>query len=115
MHIDSYRFGRIRIDGVDYTKDVILIRDQVISPWWRDEGGHVFAPGDLENLIDAAPEVVCLGTGALGRVKVAPETLAAFAEQGTEVVEQRTPAAVEAFNRLAAEGRDVAAALHLTC
>ena len=34
---------------------------------------------------------------------------------GSEVVVERTGGAVETFNRLVAEGRDVAAALHLTC
>ena len=115
MHIDSYGFGRIRIDGVRYTKDVIILGDEVISPWWRDAGGHVFAPTDLARLIEAAPEVVCLGTGAFGRVRVDSSALEAFAGCGTEVVQHRTAGAVEAFNRLVSEGRDVAAALHLTC
>ena len=115
MNIDSFRFCRIQIDGVGYTKDVILVRGEVVSPWWRSAGGHVFTPGDLAVVIEAAPEVVCLGTGALGRVRVEPATLEAFAQRGTEVVQRRTAGAVEAFNRLAAEGRDVAAALHLTC
>jgi hypothetical protein len=87
----------------------------VISPWWRAAGGHVFAPADLTPVIDAGPEVVCLGTGALGRVRVDPATLEAFSRKGTEVVQHRTARAVEEFNRLVAEGRDVAAALHLTC
>jgi hypothetical protein len=75
----------------------------------------VFAPDDLSDVLAAAPEVVCLGTGAFGRVKVEAATLEAFARGGTEVLQYRTARAVEEFNRLAAEGRDVAAALHLTC
>jgi len=115
MRIDSYSFGRIRVDGVDYTKDVIILRGEVISPWWRDAGGHVFAPGDLGVVVEAAPAVMCLGTGAFGRVRVEPATLEALARCGTEVIQHRTARAVEAFNRLAADDRDVAAALHLTC
>ena len=115
MRIDSYGFGRIRIDGVGYTKDVIILRGETHSPWWRGAGGHVFAPGDLAMVVEAAPEVVCLGTGAFGRVRVEPTALEAFAHCGTEVVQHRTARAVEEFNRLVAEGRDVAAALHLTC
>ena len=115
MRIESYSFGRIRIDGVGYNTDVILLRGQVISPWWRSAGGHLFAPGDLSVVIEAAPEVVCLGTGAFGRVKVEAATLEAFAGNGTEVLQHRTPRAVEEFNRLSAAGGHVAAALHLTC
>ena len=115
MHIDSYSFGRIRVDGDDYSKDLILLRGEVRSPWWRGAGGHIFAPPDLEDVVAAAPEIVVLGTGYFGRVKVLDETLTEFADAGSEVVVERTGVAVEIFNRLAAEGRDVAAALHLTC
>jgi hypothetical protein len=115
MRIDSYRFGRIRIDGVEYAKDVIIVGDTVHSPWWRDGGGHVFAPQDLGLLIEAAPEVVCLGTGYFGRVQVRDATLEAFADAGTRVVQDRTGRVVQEYNRLDLAGRNVAAALHLTC
>jgi hypothetical protein len=115
MRIDSYNFGRIRIDGADYGKDLIILDGQVHSPWWREAGGHLFAPADLQLVIAAAPEVVCLGTGYFGRVRIDEATMAAFAESGTEVVVDRTGAIVERFNRLVDADRDVAAALHLTC
>ena len=115
MHIDSYSFGNIQIDGKDYATDVVLLGGDVKSPWWREAGGHVYAAEDFEELVAAAPEVVVLGTGYFGRVKVLDETLSAFAEVGSEIVVERTGGAVEYFNRFADEGRDVAAALHLTC
>ena len=115
MHIDSYSFGKIRVDGRDYSVDVILLGDNVRSHWWRKAGGHVFAAEDFEELLAAAPGVVVLGTGYFGRVTVLDDTLEAFADAGTEVVVEKTSAAATEFNRLAAEGRDVAAALHLTC
>jgi hypothetical protein len=115
MNISGYTFGRIEIDGVSYSKDVILLRDEVQSPWWRAAGGHHYEPEDLGVVLAAAPEVVVLGTGFFGRVKVSRETLTAFADAGSEVVVETTAQAVKDFNRLVAEGRDVAAALHLTC
>ena len=115
MHIDSYSFGRIRVDGFDYTEDVIMLRGEVRSPWWRSAGGHIYAPTDLEEVVAGAPEIVVLGTGYFGRVKVLDETLTVCAEAGSEVIVEKTSRAVEMFNQLAAEGRDVAAALHLTC
>ena len=115
MHIDSYSFGRIRVDGIDYAEDVILLRSEVRSPWWRSAGGHVYAPTDFEEVVAAAPEIVVLGTGYFGRVKVLDKTLTVFAEAGSEVIVEKTSRAVETFNQLAAAGHDVAAALHLTC
>jgi hypothetical protein len=115
MHIDKYAFGHIRVDGRDYSRDVILLGGEVKGPWWREAGGHVYAKQDLAEVLAAAPEVVVLGTGYFGRVKVLDETLEALAESGSEIVVERTGGAVEAYNRFVAEGRDVAAALHLTC
>jgi hypothetical protein len=115
MHIDSYTFGSIEVDGTSYSKDVIIVRGEVLSPWWREAGGHVFAPDDLQTVIDAAPKTVVLGTGFFGMVKVREETLAAFDARGTRVVVEKTRQATEVFNRLTADGVDAAAALHLTC
>jgi hypothetical protein len=115
MHIDKYSFGNIRIDGRDYSQDVILLGEEVKGPWWREAGGHVYAVQDLQEVLTAAPEVVVLGTGYFGRVKVLDETLAALAEACSEIVVERTGGAVECYNRFAGDGRDVAAALHLTC
>lgn len=115
MHIDAYSFGRIRVDGREFSADVILVGGEVKGPWWRAAGGHVYVVEDLRELIAAAPEVVVLGTGYFGRVKVLDETLEALAQAGSEVVIEKTGAAVDSYNRLSAEGRDVAAALHLTC
>ena len=115
MHIDSYSFGRICIDGVDYGMDVIILGGDVHSPWWREAGSHVFARNDLHTVIAAAPEVVCLGTGYFGLVRVDEATLAALSDAGTEVVMDRTGPVVERFNQLVDDGRGVAAALHLTC
>ena len=86
MNIDAYTFGRIQIDGVEFTKDVVLLRSEVRSPWWRAAGGHRYAPEDLGEVLTAAPEVVVLGTGFFGRVKVSRETFEAFADTGSEVV-----------------------------
>ena len=115
MKIESYSFGSIQIDGKGYSTDVILLGGDVKSPWWREAGGHVYALEDFEELVAAAPEVVILGTGYFGRVKVLDETLTALADAGSEIVVEKTGGAVECYNRFAADRRDVAAALHLTC
>jgi hypothetical protein len=115
VRIEGYGFGRIRIDGRDYTQDVIILRDRIVSPWWREAGGHVFALQDLGDVIASAPAVVILGTGNVGMVRVPRETLEELERQGIEPRRLRTARAVDEYNRLQEAGRDVAAALHLTC
>jgi hypothetical protein len=114
-HIDDYRFGRICVDGVVYTDDLILLADRVCSPWWREAGGHVFAVSDLGQVLEAAPKAVVLGTGCYGRVRVPEETLGALRGTGAEVVVVVTGRAVDEYNRRAGAGEKVVAALHLTC
>ena len=113
--IESYSFGSIRIAGNTFHRDVILLGDDVLSPWFRQAGGHVFAPEDLEPVIRSAPEIVVLGTGAFGRVRVNDLTIAALREAGADVVVERTKQAVSEYNALLTAGRNTAAALHLTC
>jgi hypothetical protein len=115
LRIERYAFGRIRIGGTDHTRDVIILRDRIVSPWWREAGGHVFALRDLGDVLESGPEVVVLGTGDAGMVKVPDETVQGLEKRGIEVRRRRTGAAVEDYNRLLDAGRDVAAALHLTC
>jgi len=114
VRIDTYSFGHICIDGVDYSKDVIVYGETILTPWWR-ESGHVFEIADLKDVMSIKPAVVVLGTGFFGRVRVPRTTISALEEAGWEVLALRTGQAVAEFNRFADVGRDVVAALHLTC
>jgi hypothetical protein len=113
MHIDSYSFGRIVIDGKTYTSDLIIHADHKIDPsWWRIEG-HLLQPEDLESVFRKRPEVLVIGTGHDGVMKVPGKTVLAIKENGIEVHVAKTGEAVKLFNNLS--GGKVAAALHLTC
>ncbi|MGB8657420.1 MAG: MTH938/NDUFAF3 family protein, partial [Candidatus Zixiibacteriota bacterium] len=71
--IDSYDFGEIVIDSKSYTSDVIIYPDGVNSSWWRKEG-HELCIDDLGGVLDGKPDVVIVGTGNPGLMKVLPET-----------------------------------------
>jgi hypothetical protein len=111
--VESYSFGRIRVGGETYTKDVIIYPDRVFSPWWRVEG-HLLQPADLEEVVGFGPAVLVVGTGASGVMRVPTETVRFLEEKGITVYVERTDEAVERFNRAAGDGT-VVAALHLTC
>ncbi len=111
--IESYQFGRIVIDDQAHHKDVIILPGRVIGGWWRKEG-HVLHPEDLEAVFEAAPEVLVVGQGASGLMRVTDETEQALRDAGIELIALPTGEAVETYNRLRGE-RAVAAALHLTC
>ena len=112
--IGAYEFGRIEIDGQTYTSDVIVLPTGVSSNWRRDEG-HTLKPADLSAVLEASPEVLVVGQGAYGAMRVTDETLASLKDAGIEAVCTPTAQAAEIYNERTQRGEAVAAALHLTC
>lgn len=114
MHIDSYQFGKIVIDGVSYNSDIIILEGTAQSGWWRKQG-HSLAVEDLTSVIAARPSVLVVGCGASGLMQVPEETRRFLQENGIEPEAVDTHEAVRRFNELTQAGADVAAAMHLTC
>lgn len=114
--IHGYRFGRVVADGREHASDLIVLPEGVHAGWRRREG-HRLVPEDLAPIEGAGIEVLVIGTGAAGLMRVPPETLAALEARGMKVHAARTGRAVELYAELAgtAPRRRVAAALHLTC
>jgi hypothetical protein len=111
--VDSYQFGEIKINGRVYTSDVIVFPHRIKDDWWRKEG-HELCLEDLREVIGAKPDVLVVGTGAYGRLKVLPEVGESFQAQGIELIAQPTEEACHTYNQLSASQK-VIAALHLTC
>jgi len=111
--IEEYRFGHIRIDGQSYTSDVIVYPDRVDASWWRKEG-HRLSLEDMADALAAGPDVVVVGTGAHGVMRVGEDVQRRLSELGIELRAARTDEACRFFNELATEKRTVAL-LHLTC
>ena len=115
QRIEGYRPGRVVVDGVEHTRDVIVLPDRVVSNWWR-RAGHSLALEDLDDVIDELPERLVVGCGYAGRLEPDPGVVAALERRGTEVEALRTEAAVARYQELAATNpAAIAAALHLTC
>jgi hypothetical protein len=112
--IDSYDFGQIVIDGRRYTSDVIVFPDRVKADWWRKEG-HQLHVEDIKEALKEKLDVLVVGTGYSGLVKVLPETEKYVRSRGVELIVQRTGEAYKTFNRFVQSGKRVVAALHLTC
>lgn len=112
--IDFYDFGTIVINGERYTSDVIIFQDKVKDKWWRSEG-HRVAVEDLKEALEAKPQIVVVGTGYSGLMKVSNEVKQHLDNQGIQLVIKKTDDAAKIFNKLAESGKKVVAALHLTC
>jgi len=111
--IESYSFGRIIIDGRHYRSDVIIYPDRVEGSWWRVRG-HDLCMDDIKEILDYDPEVLIIGKGKSGMMKVPDEVQNEIRKLGIELITANTKGAVERYNKIAGKKKTVAA-LHLTC
>ena len=111
--LDSYQFGLIVVNGKRYTSDVIIFPDRVRDNWWR-KSVHRLCLDDIAEVIAVNPEVLVVGTGSSGLVKVLPEVEQSLEAQGIKLIAEPTGEACNTYNQLCHSQR-VVAALHLTC
>ena len=113
--IDEYTTGNhMTVKGTKYHKDLKIIRGEVFGNWWRREG-HRLAAGDIDDILTARPQILVIGTGYAGNLRVPDAVRQTLQNHQIKVIAQTTADATMTFNRLAAEGKDVAGAFHLTC
>ncbi|OYT41743.1 MAG: hypothetical protein B6U86_01810 [Candidatus Altiarchaeales archaeon ex4484_43] len=113
MKIDHYEFGKVVIDGEEYTNDVVITEDGIMDKWWRKEG-HKLQVEDIYEILDKNPDVLIVGTGYSGYMDVLPETREFIKSRGVELIIEKTTEACELYNEISGNKR-VVAALHLTC
>jgi hypothetical protein len=111
--IESYRMGKIVVDGQSYSSDLIIFPDRVFDGWWR-ETSHTLTPDDLAEVVKEAPEVLIVGQGLFGRLSVPADTRSFLEAHNIEVIARSTKEACQIYNQMSVS-RKVAAALHLTC
>jgi hypothetical protein len=113
MRIEAYDFGSITIDGKTYDRDLKIVGGKIVPEWWRREG-HKLLPEDIEDVLEAKPGVLVVGTGYDGLMRVSDAVARRLAGAGIDLVARPTREAIEEFNRLAETGT-IAFAAHLTC
>jgi hypothetical protein len=113
MKIDAYEFGRMVYRDKTYTSDLIIFPDRVNPSWWRLKG-HLLQIEDLNEILEEEPDILIIGTGAMGVMKVPEELEKRLKEKDIELHVERTGKAVEIFNS-ANKTKKTIAAFHLTC
>ncbi len=113
--IDAYAFGRMVVNGREYTSDLIIYPDgRIDGSWWRAQG-HSLIPGDIDALLKKAPARLIIGTGVNGYMKVSQTLEDLCGQMGIAMEAFTTPEAVKRFNEAVKEGVNVGACFHLTC
>lgn len=116
IRIEKYEFGKMVINGKTYNRDVVVTTEGVVEPnWWRKEGHKLYLEDVKEYLDRYNPEMLIVGTGYHGFVKVQEDLVRYVKEKNIDMVAVPTETAVKLFNKCAETGRKIMGAFHLTC
>lgn len=107
--IRAYAQGSITINQTEYTSDLIVMPESVITDWSPAPVAELSA-AHFDLLADYEPEIVLLGTGREQRFPPA-RLLADLGRRGIGLEIMDTAAACRTFNVLMSEDRRVAACL----
>jgi len=114
MKIEDYYFGAMTVNEKVYDNDLIIFGDRIKSNWWRREG-HTLLIEDLADVIDYKPQILVVGTGAAGMMKIAESTKETLQNNNIELIAKVTGEAYKVFNGQIQAGKKVVGAFHLTC
>lgn len=109
--IDSSYFGSIVIEGKKIDHDIII---DVNGNFQKKESSHDFTKRNLEDLLLTDPEVVVIGTGTAGLMKIGSDVELAAKMKGIEIVAKKTPDAILDYNKFSKRKRTVGV-FHVTC
>ena len=118
MRIDSTSFGNITIDGKTYDHDVVIRLDGDIVKRKKKLSkklygtSHLVSKDEAEFVFEKGCELLVLGSGQEGNVRLSPEAEAYLVKKGCEIVIRPTPEALRAFNE--AHGKKIGL-FHVTC
>lgn len=116
MRFEEFSFGRLRIDGVVYDRDVVIdrgklrLRDKKPSKRHREALGHT--PLSVEEKIPWKCRRLVIGTGAEGALPVMDAVTREAQRRSVDVVALPTKKAIKLLQR---EPDKTNAILHVTC
>jgi uncharacterized protein len=105
----GYGDGYVSINHQRFEHAVVVSPAHTIEPW-EPSSFDALTPGHFEAILQSKPEIVILGTGDRIRFPK-PDLTRALAARGVGLEVMDTKAACRTYNILAAEGRQVLAAI----
>jgi hypothetical protein len=111
--IQEYKIGSFLINNKRYLSDIKIVNKRPF--YWNDRNRYNLEESNLNDLFKAKPEVIIIGTGASGMLKVSQDIKEMIKERNTGVVVEPTPQAVKSFNKAVKANLNVAAIMAATC
>lgn len=113
--IDAYEFGRMTIDRRTCTSDLVILPSGSVRDHWIRKSGHLLIRTDIQALIDTAPDLIIIGTGASGRMQVDSALISHLEQLGVKTEIHPSSRAVTVYNAQILTGTTLGACFHLTC
>ncbi|MGC9349967.1 MAG: Mth938-like domain-containing protein [Anaerolineae bacterium] len=121
--IDDTGFGWIEVAGTRYDHDLVIELDGTVRKRKKRLSKKVYGTShrlslkEAENVYEEGTELLLVGSGQFGRVRLSDEAQAFFDERGVTVTLLRTPEAIRRWNALqtASGERAVVGLFHITC
>jgi uncharacterized protein len=107
--VTGYGEGWVEVNRTRHRSSLVVSADRLVTDW-PAASIEALAGDHLAAIVEMAPEIVLLGTGAAFRFPE-PALLAPLYKAGIGVEVMDTPAACRTYNILMGEGRNVVAAL----
>lgn len=97
--IDSFKFERVVIQGKEYRSDILISPDENVSPWDR-EVLHTIQSVDLDDILKHKPDLIIIGTGTIGNLKLAEDVKPYLGEKGIELIAHKSEKAIDTYRQL---------------
>ena len=117
VKVDSFSFGAIVIGGKKYGCAILLFPDGSVrkrKSGLEKFGSHTIKKRDIQQLIEATPDVLVIGTGTDAKARLEANAGLHAKESKVELMVLPSSAAIHALNELVGEGKRVAALIHIT-
>jgi hypothetical protein len=111
VSIQFVKFGEVMVDGKVYYSDMIV--------WWDGEKEfvpktHILDMKAFSKLLRKKPDMVVVGTGQQGCVRISDDVRERANDRGIKIFEDTSAKAADIFNGLVATGKNVVAFIHTT-
>lgn len=112
VNITGVRFGEVEIDGKVFFSDMVA--------WWDGKAEyiaktHKLGINEFLMLAEKNPEIIVIGTGMNGIVKIAEEVVQIAEDKKIEIYSELSPKAAKMFNGFVADGKKAVAIIHSSC
>ena len=113
LKIDSYRHGRIEVEGKVYEQDIVIAGDRIQLCYQPYKRKRRLTRSYIERMLEFEPEILIIGLGAGSKLGLTKKAFALLEESGIEWHVRPTKGAVKLYNELRRD-KHVVAVLHLT-